>query len=262
MNHPASIAPKPLGGLYRTGRQLLALIQAVADGFRLGLLKPETIFRLGQRAYETQTGYQSEALNRAGLHDWELRAVQTHFSHCRRWLIAAAGGGREVLALHQRGCEADGFECHSDFVDVANRLLAAEGFPASVRLAPPDECVSSGDKYDALVIGMGAYVHIQTRAKRISFLRQMRARAPAGTPLLLSFYLRPLDARRFAVTARVGNLFRRVLSRPLLETGDSFTKYFVHFFTPEEIEDELASAGFELAAFDLEEFPHAVAKVR
>ena len=262
MNHSDPIAPKRHSILQRTAGQVLGLIEAVTDGFRLGLLKPETMFLRGQRTYGAQAFFQSEAHNRSGLHGWELRAVETHFSQCRRWLVAAAGCGREVLALRKRDCEADGFECHPVFVELANRLLVKDGFPASVRLAPPDECVRDGGKYDALLVGMGAYVHIQTRDKRIAFLRQMRALARDGTPLLLSFFLRVPDARRFAVTAWIGNLFRRLLARPRLEAGDTFKKTFFRLFTPEEITEELTSAGFELVAFDLKEFPYAVAKVR
>lgn len=246
--------------MQRTAGQVLGLIGGVADGVRLGLLKPETMFLRGQSTYGAQAFFQSEEHNRSGLHGWELRALEAHFSPCRRWLVAAAGCGREVLALRKLGYEADGFECHPDFVELANRLLVKDGFSASVRLAPPDECVRDGGKYDALIVGMGAYVHIQTRAKRISFLRQMRALAHDGTPLLLSFFLR-VPARRFAMTAWIGNLFRRLLSRPRLEAGDTFKKTFFRLFTPEEITEELTSAGFELVAFDLNEFPYAVAKV-
>ena len=262
MNRSDHCFPKQPSVWQRTGKQILAVRQAVAAGLRLGLMKPETIYHLGQRYYEACPIYQSEAYNRTGLHAWELRAVQTHFSKCSRCLVAAAGGGREVIALRKQGYEADGFECHPSFVELANRLLAADGFATCVRLAPPDECKTSSGNYDALIVGLGAYMHIQTREKRIAFLRQLRALAPAGAPLLLSFWLRPPGARRYNVTVMVGNLFRCLLSRPRLEAGDNFTTYFVHHFTPEEIAGELTNAGYDLVAFNLDEHPHAIAMVR
>ncbi len=229
-------------------------------GFWLGVFDKESIQMITRHYYDNQEKYLDEDYNRSGLFEWEKRAINDQFGECRRLLVAGAGGGREVLALKKLGYEVDGFECNSKLVDLANALLNEEKLPGQVELAPMDRCPDIEGKYDGLIVGWGAYGHIQDSDQRVAFLRQLRDLASAGSPLLLSFFVRKdKGPRRFLVTALVGNLIRSITLRKRLEMGDTVTSSFVHFFTEEEIDSELERADYQSVFFDTWQYGHAVA---
>jgi hypothetical protein len=102
------------------------------------------------------------------------------------------------------------------------------------------------------------YALIQGRARRIAFLRQLRAQCAAGTPLLLSFFTRKSDRFRFRFTRRVANVFRWLLRRERVEMGDELMPTYIHNFTQAEIAAEMQAAGFQLVYFDTDEYGQAV----
>ena len=164
------------------------------------------------------------------------------------------------MALKKLGYEVDGFECNSKLVDLANTLLNEEKLPGQVELAPMDRCPDIEGKYDGLIVGWGAYGHIQDSDQRVAFLRQLRDLASAGSPLLLSFFVRKdKGPRRFLVTALVGNLIRIITLRKRLDMGDMVPSSFVHYFTEEEIASELERADYQSVFFDTWQYGHAVA---
>lgn len=239
--------------------QLFVLIRACWIGVWLGLLDRETLHLLDKCCYDLWSEYHTEAHNRKGLTAWEVGAITNYFSACRRLLVAGIGGGRELLALCQLGYEPDGFECHPELAAVARRLLQSDGFTAEVTVAARDTCPESEKQYDGLIVGWGAYMLIQAREKRIAFLKAMRATVPAKAPLLLSFFHRSPQARRFKIITFVGNILRRIRRKSLLEVGDSLAPNYVHLFTRDELKVELQQAGFDLVFYDSAEYGHAVA---
>ena len=62
------------------------------------------------------------------------------------------------------------------------------------------------------------------------------------------------------VTFRTAALLRRLLGREPPEPGDALAPNFVHCFTRDELISELQEAGWQLARFEQEPYPHAVAK--
>jgi hypothetical protein len=238
--------------------QLVALQQSLFDGFWLGVFDRARLHLLDQHCYNRWPEYHTESYNRRGLTGWEARAIRAHFEGCKRILVIGAGGGREVLALSRLGFEVDGHECHPALVSLANRLLAAERVAARVEFLPRDEAPAAGRAYDGLVVGWGAYMLIPGSEKRIAFLAALRRQVSPNAPLLLSFYTRDPASRRFRLIAAIGSAIRWALGRPAVETGDSLSPNFVHFFTEEEIESELRQAGFQLATYQTEEYGHAV----
>jgi hypothetical protein len=109
---------------------------------------------------------------------------------------------------------------------------------------------------------------MQGRARRIAFLSQARRRLPHGGPVLLSFFDRSRDTRELRWTAAVANRLRRLRRAEPVELGDTLAPNLVHVFTRAQVSEEVAAAGFELAAYavigsaaDATSYASAVARV-
>ena len=235
------------------------MVKAFVKGCLLGILSRETLQSIDKAYYDLESEtYLSEAHNRGGMLPWEMRSIMRFFQGCQTILVAAAGGGREVLALHNMGFDVDGFECHPELFAYAEELLRKENFRGTLQLVRRDECSEGERVYDGAIIGWGAYMLIQGRELRISFLRRMRARMREGAPLLLSFFARSSDDVYFKVIATTGNIIRAILFKERVELGDALGAEYLHFFTEGEIASELKEAGFLLQYYSTEEYGHAV----
>ncbi|VVM05718.1 2-polyprenyl-6-hydroxyphenyl methylase / 3-demethylubiquinone-9 3-methyltransferase [Methylacidimicrobium tartarophylax] len=193
---------------------------------------------------------------------WEERVIASYFRPSSSLLVAAAGGGREAIALARSGYRVDGFDCTSQLVEGYRRLMAREKLLGKVDWAAAGSVPAEiGESYDGLLIGFGGYMHIPGRRNRVRFLHSLRRRVAAGAPLLLSFLIRSGPSRYFAWIYAVAHRLRTLRRSPYpVEYGDSLSMTFRHHFTEEEIQAELAESGFELLEY--REFPHGHAVAR
>lgn len=236
-------------------------LRALHDGIYLGLLDPNDLNEVTQHTYSQSKIYPDDAYNLSGLFPWEQSAVDQFFNGCKSVLVAAAGGGREVIALVRRGIRADGFECNPQLLETAQRLLAREGLAANIVSAPADEVPTSFGLYDGGIVGYGAYRHLVGRQARVEFLRRFRGHLGPGGPLLLSFQLRG-ESRRDRLVLKIAKLLGELRRAKVpAELGDILFDRFEHRFTRDEVEAELAAAGFKLAHLDQTLVSHAVARV-
>jgi hypothetical protein len=212
-------------------------------------MRREDLFDVDTDYYLELDRYRSEEHNRYGLFDWEEESLRDFFPVGGRLLVTAAGGGREVLALAARGYEVDGFECNPGLVDYAAELLSRDGATATVRHLPADRAPADGGPYDGAIVGWGSYMLVPGRARRIAFLRELRALLPGGAPILLSFFTREPGAPRYRVVAAVARVVRRLRRGEPVELGDDLTPNYVHPFTEAEVEAELVDGGFRVARF-------------
>jgi hypothetical protein len=238
--------------LYFVGQRNLVrfrnLLDALFDGFWLGVLGRQQLYAISGAAFDKQRIYWTDEYNRQGLWGWEQRTLESHFAECSKLLVAAAGGGREVLALRRQGLEADGFDCHPSIVRFANEFLEREGMAPDIQLAPYDGCPDYEKPHDGAIVGWGAYTQIRGRDRRIRFLKELRKRLKAGSPILVSCFIAPRNWSR-RVTAVIGNGLARLLGRDPVEVGDSMIPNYVHLFTREELARELEDAGFRPTFF-------------
>jgi len=247
-------------------RRLLKLVEVIHQGFWLGVLNRKGLDKATEFYYLSLEKYRSLNYNKSGLNNWEENAVDTYFKECKSILVAASGGGREIVALAGMGYKVEGFDCSDKLVEYSKEALASEGINAQVYLSPPNQVPSELNIYDGLIAGWGAYMHIHGRDERIRFLKQFRLHIKENGPLLLSFFVREKSkqfGRIYKVARFVGYLTRNSDS---VELGDTIHGTFDHFFTKEEIESELGQAGFEMVYYsavyysDEKSYPHAVAK--
>jgi hypothetical protein len=248
-------------------RRALNVLNACFDGFWLGLLDRDALDRLDERFYGAghdeldgrAFSYRDEAHNRSGLHDWELAAIERHFPAGGRVIVTGAGGGREVLALLERGYDAVGHEPNGTLVAAGAALLRRLGHEGRLHVCGRDAFPGGAGRCDAVLVGWGSYMLIPGRDRRVAFLRAARAAVPAGAPLLCSFFVRPPDARYHAILAGTANVVRRLRRREPVEVGDTIAENFAHRFTRAEIERELALGGFRMLAYEPRPYGHAVA---
>ncbi len=246
-----------LGGISFFAR----LFEAFFNGFWLGLLSKKALDLVNNYYYNHANLYFQDYHNKKGLFKWEEEMINQYFQKCKSILIAAVGGGRELLALHNLGYEVDAFECNTSLARSASKLIRNEGISAEVKLVPVDKCPESDKVYDGLIVGWGGYMSIQGRKRRVAFLRKMRDCARKGAPVLISFYYRNYQRFYwfyFRTVVLIGNLLRWVLRRECLEVGDDLHYNFVHNFTKEEIICEFQEAGFDLVHFGTQSYGHAV----
>lgn len=225
-------------------------------GIWLGLLDHRGLNQATTAYYRSTSKYKDPAYNSGGLLDWETAAIERFFLECRSVLVGAAGGGREVAALAQRGFMITAFDCSEDLVDICRALV---GENTQVLLVPPGQVPESDRQFDGIVVGWGGYMHIVGTDARLRFLRALRSRVVTGGPVLVSFLTRNPEARRYRWIRNIARLVRRLrLSGDPVELGDTVAGSFDHHFTRDEIESELERAGFRVKHSSDVPYGHAV----
>lgn len=251
--------------------RLWIAIGATFDGVWLGLLDrahyarlDEIFYTHGQDigdSYGRPFSYSDAEYNRSGLYDWEAAAIEAHFPAGTRVVVTGAGGGREAIALLERGFDAVGYEPNATLVSAGTELLRTLGRGAAdqLRACERDAFPNDAAHCDAIVVGWGSYSLIAGRARRVAFLRGARQALPAGAPLLCSFLMRPIGAPYYRIVAATAGIVRRLRRAERPELGDTVHDKYIHFFTRDEIEAELRAGGFRMIAFDRVPYGHAVA---
>ena len=240
--------------------RLVQLASAIHEGFWLGCLSAEDLNVITAGHYQQSQEYSSPEHNQRGLFDWETAVLNRYFQPGAHILVAAAGGGREILALRRAGFQAEGFECSPALARAGDELFDQLGEPRGVILCAADEVPAGPVIYNGLIVGWSAYTHIPTQKRRVNFLEGLRQRAVEGSPILVSFFPRERSSGYEGLvyaTARVSRfLFRGRKERS--ELGDHLGWCFSHTFTREEVEGELKAAGFRMVHFSEVGEGHAV----
>ncbi len=244
-------------------KHVLTGLRAIHQGFWLGILDREALHVVAESEYSSQTIYRTLYHNLSGLFPWEETVVSRFFRECHSVLLGAAGGGREMIALSRRGMQVDGFECSGELVEVSRHLVAMEGIDAKVMLSPPDRVPEGLGTYDGLIMGWGGYNHIMGRETRVRFLDEFRHHVRPGGPILLSFVIRKPESRHYRLIVAIARLIRFLRRSPeAIELGDALVDAHFHFFTQDEIRQELEDSGFQLEYYSELGFGHAVGRAK
>ena len=89
---------------------LTHLVRMLHIGVWLGILTRPQLHAASEWRHDRDQRYRTVEYNNSGLFAWERTAIDRSFAGCRRLLVTSAGGGREVIALRQRGFEIEAFE--------------------------------------------------------------------------------------------------------------------------------------------------------
>lgn len=242
------------------------------DELMLAWIDPADRAALSGALYARQSTYLpgGEVFQR-GLSAWERSALDSPlFPRSGRVLVGAAGGGREVVALVERGFEVVAFDPCAEYAEAARRVApSAEVFQASY-----DDLVAAasgrggplasviGASFDAILLGWGSLSHVTPLGSRLALFHALRRLAPRA-PVLASFALLPESSAPPDSKGRVRDTLRRVFAAMgapgISEVGDIFLRegFFAQLASSELM--KLASeAGYEVSLFEEEPFPHAV----
>ena len=233
-------------------QRLLRLLSILHEGFWLGWLDSEDLTAVTIRSYQQNSRCNSPEHNQSGLFPWERQCIDRFFRPSSKILVAASGGGREIIALHGLGFRADGFDCTPPLVENPRRLLQELGIPSNVLLCPPNEVPTELTPHDGLIIGWGGYTHIPGSARRIAFLRKLHALVPCEAPILLSFWGREETSPDTDKTLRLAKWFRSLRGQHAepIELGDCVNnRGYHHSFSEAEIQAELKAGGFRMCHY-------------
>jgi Methyltransferase domain len=236
---------------------------ALIQGLSLGLLSNAELERLTEQRYlRRYARYADESYVNSGLFIWEREAIRRYFPPGGRLLVAAAGAGREMLALAGCGFQVDGFDCCAPLVESGQHMLRKHHLEAKLVYAAPSSVPECGGHYDAVLVGFSGYMYIPGRARRIRFLRDLRKFLNPGGPVMVSF-MEGLPGKRRVWTARIGSTIRRLRRAEPVEEGDCLRAGFQHHFVRQQVLAELNEAGLELVHFSGGTcYGHAVGLVR
>lgn len=228
--------------------------QALFEGFWMGVLSEGAVDAICEISYGSGANYTGGGYLDSGLQFWEALAFQAWFGSSRRVLVAAAGGGREVIALTRLGVGADGFDCSRAMVAAGQRAMEERGIRATLEWAAPcclPERFRGGvqQDYDGLIVGWNGYTYISPPERRVRFLRELRSHVKPGSPILVSVAMRA-EGRVALWTTKVANAVRVItFRRPVFTPGATFPGRPRQQFTRKQLEDELAEAGFRPVDF-------------
>lgn len=234
---------------------------AVTTGFWLGFMSDRSLEMADDLHYKRSKKYFDEKYIQSGLFRWEKAAIEKYFSGAKKILLIAAGSARETFALSRMGLEVDSYECNEALMEYGNKLLQEKGFEERIKYLQRNTVPGELTKYEGIIIGWGAYSHIRGRSKRLSFLKDLRPFLKTEAPLMISFLLTVERTRQDRIVKRVSNGLRIFRRKSKTETGDLLHSGFVHYFTEEEIKNELKEAGYRITGYNSVDYGCIIATV-
>jgi hypothetical protein len=223
---------------------------AALTGFWLGVMSDKSLDYSDELMYNLTKFYKDNKYNLSGLFEWEKPMIQKHFTNATNILLIAAGGGRETVALSKMGFKVDSYECNISLVQYANELLEKNSIEARIEYLPRNTVPREIKKYDGIIIGWGAYSFIPGRKRRLDFLSGLYPFLNKEAPMMISFLYTKKRTKSDKVITNVSNFFRFFSHRERTEPGDRLIPDFMHYFTEEEIREELIQCKYILKEFN------------
>lgn len=266
---------KALLAVDRATLRLDSLRDGLRDELLLAWIPQEERAGLTAAVYASQQTYFPGGHRfRSGLFPWEKKAFDSPlFPRSGRVLVGAAGAGRELVALVERGFDVVAFDPCAPFAEAARGV--ADPTKSTVIHASYGDLVAAAEgrggplasavagAFDAVVLGWGSLSHVLPSSERTSLLRAVRTLAPTA-PVLTSFALLPDSAAPPESKGRVRDTLRRAftaLHAPgVSEAGDHFfvDGGFFAYLGSDEIVRLAWAAGYEVAHFEDTSYAHAI----
>lgn len=260
----------------RLGARLTNVREGLRDELLLAWTRPEDRAELTAALYANQGTYLPDGHRfKSGLFSWEKRVLDgAEFPKKGLVLLGAAGAGRELVALSERGHDVVAFDPCERFVEAARSVaprdratvvqasyedLVAASQGRSNRLAE----VLAGKRFDAVILGWGSLSHVSPAEARLELLRAVHTIAPHA-PVLVSFAMQGETPVPLKSKGRVRDTFRALfalMGAPgRSEPGDHFYPEtgFLCSIHPDEIDAHAWQTGYEVALLEDSPYPHAV----
>lgn len=232
-------------------QRLINFFHAVQTGFWLGIMGDKSLDYSDDLIYNSTKFYREDKYNLSGLYEWEKPMIQKYFLKAKTIMVIAAGGGREVVALSRMGYEIDGYECNRNLVEYASGLLTKNTITNTIKYLPRNSIPTEIKKYDGIIIGWGAYSFITGSKTRLSFLSDLYPFLNKEASLLISFLYTKKRTRSDKIIKKVSDFFRFFTNRVKTEAGDRLVPDYMHYFTEEEIKEELTRCNYKVKDFQI-----------
>ncbi len=246
---------------FRFLKNLTNFLDAFFSGFWLGVMGQKSLDFSDELYYNRTKSYTDEKYNLSGLFEWEKPMIQKYFSNTKILLLIAAGGGREVLALSKMGFKVDSYECNPALIEYGNTLLQKNGIDNRINFLPRNSVPAENKKYDGIIIGWGGYSHIPGNKKRLFFLAGLYPFLNKETPLMISFLWTNKRTRRDKITKNISNFFRFFTKKDKTVLGDKLEPDFIHYFTEEEIKNELIQSKYKILDYNAKDYGCIIAGI-
>jgi hypothetical protein len=257
---PGSAWLRAAAGLDRAAATGARIVNVAVEETVRAWVAPEERAGVTRDIYEREVAYRRGGAHfERGLFDWEARALATTaFPRKGRFLVGAAGGGREMRALLDAGYEVAAFE-PSALVEEARvtarpygaraRVAQAsyEDLAAAVRREGPIAEILGDDPVDAVVLGWISLSNLTDPHAHRALFRALHALAPAA-PVLSSYSLvEPARGRAESLRPPLRRLYSK-LGAPGAPDNVRFFRSsgFLYQFTVEELQELFAANGYRI----------------
>lgn len=210
---------RALNAIAAGAHRFARLAGGVRDESAIAWTAPASRADLTARLFDGEPTYApGGSLYALGLLEWERELLAPPFPQSGRLLVGGAGGGREAIALLERGYDVVAFDASPELVRAGAPAVAASGgtlvhatYDDVVRAAAGVPSPLFGQfraPIDGVLLGWGSLSLVISDAERLALFRALRVLAPPA-PIALSFD-EPADAD--APDGRVGRV-REALRR-------------------------------------------------
>lgn len=179
-----------------------------------------------------------------------------------RILLGAAGTGRELVTLVERGFDVTAFDPCAPFAAAARSVAPeadvidaayADIVAAAENKSGPLAFLHEQPPIDGIMFGWGSLSHVLPHVERVRLFRALRKIAP-NAPIYASFLFRPetTDFTRGRARNALKRIFTTLGAPSTSEKGDHFSPY-IGFFSAlgrAEIDELAADSEYDVVHFD------------
>jgi SAM-dependent methyltransferase len=231
---------------------LMVRLGTLIDRFALMIMRPDDLVAFTRRHYgrpDVVDAWCSEGKVSEGLHAGEENLLEAIPRSVGRVLVLGAGGGRESIALAQRGYAVTAVDFVSEMVAKTHANAEKLGVHVSAKVENFLSADFSPQAYEIVWLCAGTYSSIPSTERRIGFLTRVRHALVPGGHFLCQLIYYP-QARVDSRLDSLGKVFAQVTRGNVgYEEGDMLSGKceFVHCFASKiEITTEFQRSGFEV----------------
>ncbi|MBV9017975.1 MAG: methyltransferase domain-containing protein, partial [Alphaproteobacteria bacterium] len=179
-----------------------------------------------------------------------LALIDQYFTEGMAVLDVGGGPGRYTIELITRGCKVTLLDLSPENIALAKAKISEIGLSAEGLLVGDARDLSNvTDRCFDGILALGPLYHLYERQERIGFLKAARARLSAGGILIAAY----LNAWGRTLLADAPGCFRDRQKLDRLLSGGKFVGTDAcpgftecHWCTPDEAQEELCDAGFDI----------------
>jgi len=227
-----------------------------------GMLSHREFAEIESRSLQALNDEATKRFTLAGFHSWEREIYGAFVDIDDRLLIVGCGVGRDMLPFLQAGHDVVGVEPSADSVAVLDTICADRGYSPTIIKGHIEEVRAPG-QFDVVIFSRVCYSCIRQTTRRIDVLRKMRGQLRDGGRVIITYADLDNGQSREALGLRVARLIGRITRSDWIpETNDRLflresaggpTLHYEHWFSKEQIEGEVARAGFGVLAHSFSE---------